>query len=246
MLVDFLGNTLNYYYSPGNFPTVIFLGGFRSNNQGNKAQFLKKYCIDHNQAFLSFDYYGHGLSSGKFEEGSIGIWLENVIFLIKHFCKSSIILIGSSMGAWLMLKAALKLSNPIQGLIGIASAPDFTEHLIWNKLSLSEQECLLNQGFIKTFDDYGESYLISKHLIMEARKHFILDKKLDIHCPVRLLHGLADKDVPWKYSEQLVEKIQSQDIQLILVKGACHRLQRESDLSLLALQLTSLLTGSYV
>ncbi len=214
-----------YCQSKGALPGVIFLGGFQSNMQGTKALALEQYCMERNHSFLRFDYRGHGESSGDFLEWSIGEWLDDAIDVFDHLTKGPQILIGSSMGAWIMLHLALRRKQRIQALIGVASAPDFTQKLMWDIFSEQQKEDLRKNGFVEMPNDYDDQhYRITKKLIDNGKKYLLLDKKIDLECPVRLIHGVKDKDVPWSFSTCLSENITSKDVEVILLENGDHRL----------------------
>ncbi|AIL65244.1 acyl-CoA esterase [Rickettsiales bacterium Ac37b] len=224
-------------------PGIIFFSGFNSNMQGTKARNLTEYCQNNNYNFIKFDYLGHGLSSGIFHECTIGIWLENCLSIIDNLTTDKHIFIGSSMGGWLALLASILRPEKVAGIICIAAAPDFTENLIWNTLSLEEKNKLQTQGIIKLSSNYCEGeYEISLKLIEEAREHLILNKPLDIKCPIYLLHGMADKDVPYNFSLDLVNSISSQDITVKLVKDAGHGMSTKVNLYLLYNTINELIT----
>ena len=217
-----------------NKPGVVFLGGFMSDMQGNKAVALRKFCIDKGYAFIRFDYMGHGLSSGSFEEGTIGLWKKNVLTVLDRLTQGNQILVGSSMGGWLMILAALARPERISGLIGIAAAPDFTEYLIWERLDSVQKQALLKEGRFLLHSEYGDApYPITRELIEEGRKHLLLHQHIDISIPVRLLHGQRDNDVPCVFSQKLMEKVHSADVVIELIEDGDHRLSDERSLALL-------------
>ncbi len=225
---------LAYRYRPGVGPGIIFLGGFMSDMSGTKATHLEAHAAERGRAFLAFDYSGHGLSGGTFEEGSIGRWAEDAIALLDSVTEGPQVLVGSSMGGWIMLLAALARPERVAGLVGIASAPDFTETLIWEQLPPEQRQVLLEQGRLEQPSDYGEEpYVITRHLIEEGRNHLLLQSPIPIACPVRLLHGLEDADVPFDVSLSLVDALQGEDVQVTLVKGGDHRLSEPANLALL-------------
>lgn len=211
-------------------PGVIFLGGFRSDMTGVKATALEAYCAERGQPFLRFDYRGHGQSSGDFAKCGIGTWANDALEVLTRLTKGLQILVGSSMGGWLALIAAIEKPRRVAGLIGIASAPDFTENLIWDKFTPVQQKELKTNGKIMVPSDMGEPYPITKHLIEDGRNYLLLDKQIPVYCPVRLLHGMKDTDVPWEVSMSLNEKIASQDVKTILIDDGDHRLSTPKDI----------------
>jgi pimeloyl-ACP methyl ester carboxylesterase len=211
---------LNFY-----IPEILFLGGFHSDMTGTKATFLESICEKRGQTYTRFDYFGHGSSSGKFAQGTIGQWLSDTLGMIDEVTKGPLILVGSSMGGWLMTLAALARPERIQALVGIASAPDFTEELIWASLNEGHRKDFMRQGMIQTPSQYEEQgFPITLQLIEEGREHLVLSKDIDIHCPVHLIHGEADKDVPWMFSSRLAQRIKSPEVTLTLIKNGDHRL----------------------
>ena len=234
-------HTLAYHCSPGDGPGVIFMGGFLSDMTGSKALTLEAWCRQQGLAFVRFDYHGHGASSGRFEDGTIGRWSEDAIAVLDQLTQGPQILIGSSMGAWMMLLTALARPQRIAGLIGIAAAPDFTEDLLWQGLDKSKQSRLLIEGMILLPSDYNETpYPITLELIEEARQHLLLRETLPLSCPVRLLHGMNDSDVPWETSIRLAQQLNSDDVQVTLVKDGDHRLSEPQNLALLIRNLAEL------
>ena len=216
-------------------PEVLFLGGFKSDMEGTKAKFLESVCEKRGQTYTRFDYSGHGSSSGSFTDGTIGQWLADTLLMIDEVTQGPLILVGSSMGGWLMTLAALARPERIHALLGIASAPDFTDELIWAALTDAQRKDFLSQGIIQTpsqYDDQG--FPITLQLIEEGREHLVLPKPIDIHCPVHLIHGAADKDVPWMLSRRLARRIKSPDVTLTLIKNGDHRLNSPIALGRLA------------
>lgn len=205
-------------------PEVLFLSGFRSDMNGIKATHIDHFCRQNDQTMTRFDYSGHGSSQGNFFEATIHDWLEDTLTMIDQVTKGPLILIGSSMGGWLMVLVALLRPERVKGLIGIAVAPDFTEELMWAGLSERQQQELKLQGIFHL--PLGEgTYPMTLHFIEEGRKHLVLHKEcIPVTCPVHLLHGMADRDVPWAFSERLLNKITSDDVTLTLFKHEGHRL----------------------
>ena len=236
------GTRLAYHRSAGAAPGVLFLGGFTSDMSGAKATTLERWCRQRGQAFIRFDYSGHGASSGNFADGTIGRWAGEVSAVLDALTSDKQILVGSSMGAWLMLLTALAKPERIAGLLGLACAADFTDYLIWQRLDAKLRERLQQERVLHLPSPYGAPYVISLDLLEEAAQHRLLDKaQLPIHVPVRLIHGMQDSDVPWHISQQLMEKIASTDLRLILLKDGEHTLSREADLQLLTSTLGALL-----
>ncbi len=213
---------------------VVFLTGFKSDMTGSKATALDHFCNARGLGFLRFDYSGHGASSGDFLDGTISRWTEDALAAIDALTEGPLVLVGSSMGGWIMLLVALQRRQRIRGLIGIAPAPDFTEELIWRGLSGGDQHRLMTQGRLEQPSEYSEEpYVITRALIEDGRKHLLLGDAIDLDVPVRLLHGMADPDVPYRHSLRLAEKVTSRDLRVTLIKDGDHRLSRPEDLVLL-------------
>lgn len=209
---------------------VIFLGGFKSDMEGTKATALQSWSEEKDLDFVRFDYFGHGSSSRKFVDCSIGIWLENAVKIIDEIANDKKqILVGSSMGGWLMLLLALKRPERVAGLVGIAAAPDFTEELIWEKFSDLEKDELLRGNEVKI--DLGD--FVTKKLILEARDHLLLNGPIEINCPTILIHGMVDEDVPYQTSLRIADKIISKDVLVSLIKEGDHRLSNPQDLKII-------------
>ena len=235
------GVELAFSYLPGNGPTVVFLPGFRSDRNGTKALDLVAYCAERRQAMLRLDYSGHGDSGGDFADGTIGVWLADTLRIIDHAVTGEIILVGSSMGGWIALLAALARPLQVVGLIGIAAAPDFTERLMWQAMAPAERKTLLQDGVLHVPSQYGDPYPVTSRLIEDGRTRLVLDASIPLHCPVRLLAGQQDPDVPWELALTLSAKLEATDVRTILIKDGDHRLSRPQDLSLLRATLGDLL-----
>ena len=236
------GTRIAYRHSRGRSPSVVFLGGFSSDMTGTKATHLDAYCRARGQGFLRLDYQGHGASSGSFVDGTIGMWRDDALAVIEHCIEGPLVLVGSSMGAWIMALGAAVLSRRLAGLVGIASAPDFTEDLIWQRLSPEQRAAIEHDGVIHLPSEYTEGGApITLRLIENGRKHRVLDGRIRVDCRVRLLHGLDDRDVPWSQSLRLLEVLDAPDATLELVKGGDHRLSKPADLARISRTLDTLL-----
>jgi len=236
------GRRLAYTLSEGKLPGVVFLGGFNSDMTGTKAMALEAFCRRQGQRFLRFDYTGHGQSSGDFVQGTIGDWKRDAIDMLEHIAPGQNILVGSSMGGWIMLLAALTLKEKVAGLVGIASAPDFTEMLLWVSASDEQKKQLEEEGVIMVPSCSGEDpYPITRTLIEEARNHLVLGAYIPLDIPVRLIHGMQDEDVSWKVSEKLVECLVSSDVTLTLIKNGGHRLSEPEQLEIIFREISALL-----
>jgi pimeloyl-ACP methyl ester carboxylesterase len=238
------GATIAYHRLAGRPPGIVFLGGFRSDMTGTKALFLEEYCRRGGRAFVRFDYFGHGASSGEFAGGTIGRWTEDAIAIIDSRSDGPQILVGSSMGGWIMLLAALARPGRIAALVGIAGAPDFTEELLWPRLSPAQREAIMARGRIVLPSDYDPAgYLYTRALVEEGRAHLLLHRPIPLDLPVRLIHGLADRSVPSELSLRLAARLQSPDVAVTLVKGGDHRLSTPADLARLAQTLDALIAS---
>lgn len=236
------GDRLAYHKVEGKMPGVVFIGGFKSDMTGSKALRLQEFCEKTGHAYLRFDYHAHGQSEGRFEDGSIGRWAGNAIAVLDEFTDGKQILVGSSMGGWMMLLVALARPEKVAGLIGIAAAPDFTEDLIRPALNPEQQRALQENGVFYAPSDYGDPYPITRHLLDEGRKHLLLrGDPLPLSCPVRLLHGMQDADVPWMLSVRLANALPLADVQLTCLKDGNHRLSSEDNLRTLEETLAEML-----
>lgn len=212
---------------------------------GTKATALEQFCSEKGYNFIRFDYIGHGKSSGKFTDGTIGIWKDNVLAVIDQLTQGKQILVGSSLGGWLMFLAALERKERIAGLIGIAAAPDFTEDLIWDKMDDEAKAELMEKGIYHMESDYSDdAYPITKELIEEGRKHLILRGNIHIDCPVRLLHGMLDEDVPSHFSIMLGEQLTTDNMCVNLVQNGDHRMSTPENIELLCGTLEEMMENS--
>jgi pimeloyl-ACP methyl ester carboxylesterase len=237
---------LAYRYNPPlpNFPTVVYLYGFRSDMNGDKVLYLEALCKKEGYGFLTFDYSGHGQSSGLFEEGTISQWLADALAIIDALTDGPLILVGSSMGGWLALHSAIQRPQRVVGLIGIASAPDFTQELMWEEFTENQQDEMMNQGWtILPTEHNNQGWTITKDLIEDGRTHLLLDKPIPLTIPIRLLHGMLDVTVPPSYSHKIMDLVTSPDVTLTLIKSGNHRLSRPEDMRILGDHLEDLVTG---
>ncbi len=236
------GATIAYDRLAGKNPGVVFLHGFKSDRKGIKALAIEAFCRKRGQAFVRFDATGHGESSGRFEDGCIGQWAEDAIEVIDRLTEGPQILVGSSMGGWLMLLAALARRSRVVGLLGLADAPDFTEELIYPSLDAEARRRLLTEGRVMIGDCSGEPpYPITRRLIEDGRNHLLLAAPINLYCPVRLIHGQQDTDVPWRTALQLADHLAASDVEVTVVKAAGHRLSEPADLARLDRVLEELL-----
>lgn len=234
------GTKLAYCKTDGKGPGVVFLGGFRSDMTGTKAMYLETRCRQWGHAFVRFDYSGHGASGGDFVEGTLGQWLADSLRVIDELTEGPQVLVGSSMGGWLMLLVALARPDRIHALVGIAAAPDFLED--FSRLT-SEQQAALQKDGLCYFPSgiEGQPYPISLQLLEEAKQHYLLRNDIAIDCPVRLLQGMRDVDVPWKKAVHIAERVTSNDVRITLCKEGDHRMSSQSQLELLGETVAALL-----
>lgn len=213
---------------------IIFLGGFASDMTGTKASFLAARCAEAGCGYLRFDYRGHGQSDGDFRDGTIGSWFEDAREAFDRLTTGPQILIGSSMGGWLGLMLARERPERVKGFVGIAAAPDFTEDLMWLRMTPDQRAELERRG--EVLDPTAPPDMqapITKRLIEEARKHLMLRTKINIDCPVHLLQGLHDEEVPWQHTLRIIENIAHDNVRATLIKDGDHRLSRPQDLELM-------------
>ena len=235
--------TIAYHRIPGKSPGVVFLTGFKSDMTGGKALATESLCKRLGHACLRFDYFGHGESSGAFDAGTIGRWADDAITAIDKLTEGPQVLVGSSMGGWIMLLAARARPERIAALVGIAAAPDFTEDLIRRDLSKEQLRQMANDGYVDIPNCYNdqEPYRIYQKFLDEGRNNLLLRDTIKIDAPVRLIHGMLDEDVPWETGLKIVDKLLSQDVEVTCVKAGDHRLSEEHDLKRLERTLTALL-----
>lgn len=236
------GDTIAYHYSPGRCPGIIFFTGYKSDMMGSKAICLETFARERGNAFLRFDYTGHGRSSGEFLDGTIGRWADDAIFALDCLTEGPQILVGSSLGGWIMLLVARARPHRIAAMLGVASAPDFTEDLILPLLSPADHDRLDREGVVPVYSPYDpEPTPVTRRILTEGRNHLVLHQRLALHCPIRLIHGMSDTDVPWRTSMRLSDALQSTDVEITLVKSGDHRLSQPHDLRRLTTVLESLL-----
>jgi pimeloyl-ACP methyl ester carboxylesterase len=226
----------------GRLPTVVFLPGLRSDMGGTKALHLEACCAARGQSFLRLDYRGHGESGGRFEDGAIGDWADDARRVVEAEATGPVVLVGSSMGGWIMLLVALAMTERVVGLVGVAAAPDFTEALIRPSLTPAQQSALEAGGRVELASVYDEAPTpITRRFLDDGRRHLLLGSAIGLRCPVRLIHGLRDADVPWETSLRLAERLDAEDVRITLVKEGGHRLSGPADLALLWGSVTTLL-----
>jgi pimeloyl-ACP methyl ester carboxylesterase len=217
-------------------PGLFWLGGFKSDMKGTKAAALDDWAASQGRACVRFDYSGHGESGGDFTAGTIGRWLAESLAVYGRFAKGPQVVVGSSMGGWLALLMARELRKrkdtaPMAGMVLIAPAVDFTEELMWKNFSAETRREIEEKGFWMRPSQYSEDpYPITKGLIEEARQHLLLGGLIETGCPVHILQGVHDPDVPWRHAEALVTRLARDDVVLTLIKDGDHRLSRPEDI----------------
>ncbi len=223
--------TIAYRAMAGSTPGVMFCGGFMSDMTGTKATALEAHCRRTRRAYVRFDYSGHGASGGAFRDGTIGAWRDDALAVLDRVTSGPQILVGSSMGGWIVLLLALVRPERLAGLVGVAAAPDFTEDLIWSTLDDEGRRTLAESGEIVMPCDYGDDpYPITISLIEEGRDHLLLRASIALGCPIHLLQGMRDDDVPWRTALRITELVESERVTVELVKDGDHRLSRDEDL----------------
>src|SRR4051812_19657222 len=228
----------------GDGPGLFWLGGFNSDMQGTKALALDAWAAEHNRGCVRFDYSGHGESGGAFIDGTIGRWLEESVTVFEQFCRGPQVVIGSSMGGWMALLLAREIAKreassasqeaslaSLAGLVLIAPAPDFTEQLMWNQFPAEIQQEIRTKGVWMRPSEYGDPYPITRALIEEGRNHLLLGSAIEVGCPVRILQGAQDPDVPWQHAFALAHRLPSEDVVLTMIQDGDHRLSRPQDIA---------------
>src|SRR2546429_5740191 len=221
----------------GSAPGLFWLGGFNSDMLGTKAVALDAWAAEQGRACVRFDYSGHGESGGALIEGTVGRWLEESFAVFERFCRGPQVVIGSSMGGWMALLLAREIARrgpsgaSLAGLVLIAPAPDFTEALMWNGFSPEIRREIETKGVWLRPSQYGEPYPITRALIEEGRNHLLLGSAIDVGCPVRILQGAQDPDVPWQHAFALAHRLPSDDVVLTMIQDGDHRLSRPQDIA---------------
>jgi pimeloyl-ACP methyl ester carboxylesterase len=208
---------------------------------GTKAEALHLFCTSQGHAFTRFDYRGHGTSGGSFEDLAISDWLDDATRVLDQATEGKQVLVGSSMGGWIALLLALRRPERVRALIGIAAAPDFPTALMEPEFTSDQRATLARDGRLLRPSLYGDPYPITARLIEDGRRHALLGSPIPLACPIRLLQGMEDPDVPWRHALRLVEALAGGDVRLALVKDGDHRLSRPADLALLEETLAPLL-----
>lgn len=234
------GHRLAYKSISGEGPTVIWCGGLKSDMEGSKALYLENWALKNNKSYIRFDYFGHGVSDGAFIEGTISRWATDISSIISELCEGTIVLVGSSMGGWTSLLAAMDNPEAVKGMVLINPAPDFTEKLTRSRWTAQEEKALIEEGVVYEPSGYDEPYAYSKLLMDDGKARQILDDVIPLTCPIRILQGVEDDVVPAEHSRLIVDAVASEDVVYSLVKGGDHSLSRESDLILLSQMLEPL------
>jgi pimeloyl-ACP methyl ester carboxylesterase len=240
------GETLAWRRVDGAGPTLVWLGGFRSDMTGTKAQALADWASANGRAYIRFDYLGHGASSGDFRtKGTITRWREDALAVLDQLTQGPVVLVGSSMGGWIACLAAMARPNRMAALLLIAPAPDFTEKLMTPEIPPDGHAALAADGVWMRPSDYGEAYPITRTLLEDGARWSILGAEpVPIEVPVRILQGGADPDVPWRHALELAQAIRSQDVVFSLIKDGDHRLSRPRDIERLLAAVTELTATS--
>ncbi|CAA7619447.1 conserved hypothetical protein [Magnetospirillum sp. LM-5] len=239
------GASIAYKRLSGKGPGIVFLHGFHSDMEGTKALALEAMCRAQGRAFVRFDLFGHGISSGKVEDGSISRWAEDAVAVLDQLTEGPQVLVGSSLGGWLALLAALRRRDRVAGLVGVAAAPDFTEDLMWADFTDQQRRDLLEQGFVTLENCYEPEnpWIVPRLLIEDGRNNLLLVDQINLSCPVRLIQGQKDEDVPWQTALKIADRLESADVEVILVKDGDHRLSRDHDLERLVAVVERLVTA---
>ncbi|MCA0927496.1 alpha/beta fold hydrolase [Ruegeria profundi] len=227
------GRRLAYHKSEGAGPTIVFLGGLKSDMEGTKAVHLDAWAQARGQAFLRFDYSGHGESSEAFTDGCIGDWHEDTVAAVTALTDGPLIVVGSSMGGWQALLLAKAMPERFAGMVTIAAAPDFTEDGYWASFSDEQKAALDSVGHVELPSDYMEPYIITKRMITDGRQRLVLRDPLNLPFPVRFLQGTADTAVSTETAVRLLNHATGPDMRLLMVKDADHRFSDGPCLSLI-------------
>ncbi|TIX41412.1 MAG: alpha/beta hydrolase [Mesorhizobium sp.] len=238
VFLDVDGTSIAVRHAAGAEPGIVWLGGYKSDMLGTKAEALSEWALGEGRAFLRHDYSGHGESGGAFADGTISKWLGESLAVYRRFTQDRQILVGSSMGAWIALRMVQELrkagENSVAGLVLLAPAPDFTFELVEPVLTGAQKRDLRKKGFFEEPSDYSaEPYIYMRALIEDGRNNRVMTGPIDTHCPVHILQGLADSDVPSSHALKLVSLLPADDVTLSLIPDGDHRLSRPQDLDML-------------
>lgn len=225
------GAALAWRRVAGRVPTVVWMGGFRSDMAGTKAEVLAQWALETGHGYVRFDYFGHGESEGDFAQGTITRWREDALAVLDDLAPGPVIPVGSSMGGWIACLAAMVRPQQVQGLVLVAPAPDFTEKLMGPEIDAAARQALDETGVWMRPSDYGDPYPITRALLEDGDRWSIVPGPVPITAPVRILQGGADPDVPWRHALELAQAINSPDVVFHLIKDGDHRLSRPQDLA---------------
>ncbi|MAK81426.1 alpha/beta hydrolase [Phenylobacterium sp.] len=225
------GTALAWRRIAGRGPTVVWMGGFRSDMAGTKAEALAQWALQTGRGYVRFDYFGHGESEGDFTQGTITRWREDALAVLDELAPGPVVPVGSSMGGWIACLAAMVRPDQVRGLVLVAPAPDFTEKLMGPEIDSAARRSLAETGVWMRPSDYGEPYPISRTLLEDGDRWSILPGPVPITAPVRILQGGEDADVPWRHALELAQAIKSPDVVFQLIKDGDHRLSRPEDLA---------------
>lgn len=235
------GHRLAYHHRNGRAAAgVVFLHGFRSDMESTKAAALAEWCAIRDVGFTAFDCFAHGRSDGDFLQFTIGRAVEDALEILDHTAVGPQILVGSSMGGWVALHAALQRREQVRGIVGIAAAPDFTE-LMYLQMTSGQRTILADEGVLWVPGDYGGDYPITRSLLTDGTAHLLLGDAIPLEMPVHLLHGQCDAEVPWETALRIAERIGGEEVTVTLVKDGEHRLSRPRDIRLLTAALAGML-----
>lgn len=238
------GRRIAFRRIEGRGPVIVFCHGLRSDMEGTKALHLEDWARREGRAFLRFDCSGHGLSSGRFEDGSIGDWQEDAAAVLTTLTEAKVIVVGSSMGGWLALLLAREMPERLAGLVTIAAAPDFTEDSFWAAFDADQRRRLMEEGRISLPSDHEEPLIVTRRLIEDGRERLVLRRPLDLPFPTRFLQGTADEAVDMSLALRLLEHASGEDIRLTLAKGADHRFSGPRELDLIIAAVAEVLAGA--
>ena len=224
------GERLAYRQVSGEGPTVVWIGGFRSDMEGTKALALEAAAHERGWSSLRYDHFAHGRSSGDWKAATIGRWREDAIAMIDSIA-GSVVLVGSSMGGWVALLAALARPEAVTGLVLVNPAQDFTERLMWPSLADHERQAILRDGATVVVEEGLGAYVLTRSMFEEARGWLLLDEAIILTAPVHILQGRADDVVPWRHQSELIARLTGGDVRLDLIEGGDHRLSTPADLA---------------
>lgn len=244
--INVAGTRIAARHRNGKTPGVVWLGGFRSDMLGTKAETLDAWAQENNHAFTRHDYSGHGESGGAFADGTISLWLQQSLAVFKERTVGPQILVGSSMGAWIALRMVQELhasgqGDRLAGLLLLAPAPDFTSELMEPQLSEDQKRELEEKGYLEEHSEYSdEPNIYTRALFEDGRANRVMQGRIDTFCPVHILQGMADPDVPYQHALKLVEHLPVDDVTVSLIRDADHRLSRPQDLRMMIAALEGL------